>query len=58
MPLFEYFCKQCGKTFEKLVLRRDQEKEGIECPECGHKKCVKVPSVFSSSACQSTGSFT
>jgi putative FmdB family regulatory protein len=32
MPIFEYACKDCGTSFEKLV-RRDTE---VECPSCGH----------------------
>ena len=32
MPIFEYQCSQCNKTFEKIVFSGDKEK--IECPEC------------------------
>lgn len=32
MPLYEYRCRSCGKTFEQLVLG---EKEPVFCPECG-----------------------
>jgi putative FmdB family regulatory protein len=53
MPLYEYICKLCGTTFEKLVVRISDDIESPECPKCRHKECVKLPSVFSSSSsCQ------
>lgn len=30
MPMYEYFCKDCDKTFEELAKFEDQ----IECPVC------------------------
>ena len=32
MPIYEYKCKSCGLTFEKLV--KVNSKETINCPEC------------------------
>lgn len=34
MPIYEYACAPCGKTFEELVLRRSDEAE-VRCPACG-----------------------
>jgi putative FmdB family regulatory protein len=31
MPLYEYRCKECGHTFERLVFDKNQ---AIQCPEC------------------------
>ena len=31
MPLYEYRCKDCGKTFEQLVLGEDGP---VACPVC------------------------
>jgi putative FmdB family regulatory protein len=43
MPLYEYRCKNCGHTFEELVLG---QKEPVACPECrGHIE--RVMSSFS-----------
>ncbi|MGA3115120.1 MAG: zinc ribbon domain-containing protein [Syntrophobacteraceae bacterium] len=43
MPLYEYRCKECGNTFEKLVL---SEGEPITCPK-GHGGVEKLMSSFS-----------
>ncbi len=45
MPVYEYQCEECGKTFEVLtkVSRMDDEKE---CPDCGSTKVKRVFSVF------------
>lgn len=32
MPLIGYRCDKCGKTFEELVKRYDEE---VKCPACG-----------------------
>jgi putative FmdB family regulatory protein len=34
MPIYEYACTPCGKTFEELVLRKSDEAE-VRCPGCG-----------------------
>lgn len=34
MPIYEYNCEKCGKTFEKLIRASDGDKK-IECPDCG-----------------------
>ena len=56
MPIYEYICKNCGKRFDELVLKLEGA-EDIKCPQCGEKKCVKVPSVFSASSCSQVSSF-
>ncbi len=32
MPVFQYKCKKCGKSFEELVKKFDDE---VHCPACG-----------------------
>lgn len=32
MPIFEYSCKKCGATFEKILNKAEKE---ITCPRCG-----------------------
>lgn len=42
MPLFDFHCQACDKTFEKLV-RSDTQ---VACPHCGSadvSKCVSKP---------------
>ena len=34
MPIYEYACDPCGKSFEELVLRKSDEAE-VRCPKCG-----------------------
>ena len=66
MPIFEYMCKLCGESFEKIVPRAGDEL--CPCPKCGSEKTEKKLSVFggiltnnskvscpSAPACQSMG---
>jgi putative FmdB family regulatory protein len=48
MPIFEYTCPKCGKTFEKLVLGRNQGPP--PCPHCGAKKVLQQFSTFASAS--------
>ena len=45
MPIYEYRCKKCNNSFEKLVFAG--EEEDVKCPECGNKDVEKVISAFS-----------
>ena len=54
MPLYEYKCKECEKTFENLSSFRDSEKP-VECPNCGSKKTGKLLSTFCPSMGKSAG---
>lgn len=38
MPIFDFTCKECGKTFEKLVRSSDIPPE---CPSCGSRDTTK-----------------
>lgn len=44
MPLYEYFCRDCGATFEVLRPMSQVKVEEV-CPE-GHKGAKKVLSTF------------
>jgi putative FmdB family regulatory protein len=37
MPIYEYACAACGRSFEELVLRKSDEAE-VACPRCGGRK--------------------
>jgi putative FmdB family regulatory protein len=41
MPIFEFHCQKCDKTFERLVFRSD---EAVECPDCGEQSVNKLMS--------------
>ncbi len=44
MPIFEFSCKDCDKTFETLVLNSS---ERIQCPECKSNELDKLISAHS-----------
>ena len=44
MPLYEFDCRACGRTFEKLV--RVGGEADVGCPECGRPDVRKRPSAF------------
>lgn len=55
MPLYEYHCRQCGKSFE--LLRRMQEADRrLKCPHCGSTGVERQFSTFSAGGCSSAGS--
>ena len=43
MPIYEYACKACDRTFEELVLRRSDE-DDVRCPKCKGKRVEKLVS--------------
>jgi putative FmdB family regulatory protein len=51
MPIFDFFCNNCSKTFERFV-SSFKEADGIQCPHCGSKEIKKILSGFN---CGSTG---
>ncbi|HEU5334509.1 MAG TPA: zinc ribbon domain-containing protein [Terriglobales bacterium] len=57
MPLYEYRCRKCGKTFE--VLRRMQDADNdLQCPKCRSRKVERQFSTFASGGCGGSGKFT
>ena len=55
MPLYEYRCRQCGKSFE--LLRKMQDADGeLGCPECQSEDVERLLSTFASTGCSSSGS--
>lgn len=52
MPIFEYVCKQCEKSFEALVMGSRQP----ECPSCHGQKLEQRFSVFAPAVAQSKSS--
>jgi putative FmdB family regulatory protein len=45
MPIYEFSCLNCGKVFEKLVLK-DEEIQELRCPYCNSKNIKKLISNF------------
>jgi len=40
MPIYEYQCQDCRRTFEKLSFKGD--KQTVICPTCGSKEAKKL----------------
>jgi len=45
MPIYEYLCSSCGRSFEELARTMD-DPEGLICPQCGSRKVERQLSVF------------
>jgi putative FmdB family regulatory protein len=43
VPLFEYLCQDCGRSFEKIVPRYDSP---ADCIHCNSERVEKQLSVF------------
>jgi putative FmdB family regulatory protein len=46
MPSYDYYCKQCKKTFNMIMTLAEYEKGQVACPKCKSKKVEQKPSVF------------
>jgi putative FmdB family regulatory protein len=40
MPIYEYACGECGKSFEEFIIRRSDEAE-VRCPKCQSRKVAR-----------------
>lgn len=49
MPIYEYRCRGCGKTFE-ILQRMGEGSEGLTCPDCGEPRPDKQFSTFASAS--------
>ncbi|MEW6252013.1 MAG: zinc ribbon domain-containing protein [Planctomycetota bacterium] len=49
MPIYEYKCGGCERTFEELVLSEAAARK-VACPHCGGRRVERVPSVFAAHA--------
>lgn len=43
MPIFEFRCRKCKKSFEVLILRRDEK---VKCPYCESEELDRLLSSF------------
>jgi putative FmdB family regulatory protein len=55
MPIYEYRCRKCEKTFERFQ-KMGEGGEKLTCPFCGEKKPGKMISGFSSSKGETSAS--
>ena len=54
MPIYEYRCRDCGKSYEMLSGMQEADKD-LECPECHSHAVERQLSSFSASGCGPTG---
>lgn len=47
MPVYEYICQKCKKSFEVVRLIKENGRKGATCPKCASKKVERLwSSVF------------
>ncbi len=46
MPIYEFKCRDCGKTME-TICRMGEDGSNLACPHCGGKNLQKLLSRFS-----------
>ena len=55
MPVYDYRCTDCNKTYD--VYHKSREVEDVVCPSCGsvhHKKLMSIPVVSMGSTSSSS----
>ena len=40
MPIYEYLCKKCSKSFTLTMSISEHEKKTVQCPHCKSTKAV------------------
>jgi len=43
VPIYEYLCQECGREFQYLILKKDDEKT-LTCPECSGRTLKRLVS--------------
>ena len=46
MPVYDYACKDCQKTFERILTLHEHDSEEMRCPECGSKNIEQEAAAF------------
>ena len=55
MPLYEYQCRRCGNSFEKLRRMQDADAE-LQCPDCRSEEVERQFSTFAAGGCGASAS--
>ena len=55
MPMYTYVCKDCGQSFELLVVISDSE-EGLKCEKCNSKNIQRTFASFNTGSGGSSSS--
>ena len=46
MPVYDYFCKDCNQSFERVLTLREHDSEQLRCPDCGGKNIEQAAAAF------------
>ena len=46
MPVYDYHCKDCRKTFEQTLTLHEHDQSQTRCPHCGSKKVEQDAAAF------------
>lgn len=46
MPVYQFNCKECSKSFSQTMSVADLDKGKLRCPKCGSKKVVQRLAAF------------
>jgi len=46
MPVYDYICHDCNKSFETVLTLQEHDKEDIRCPKCGSKNVEQEVAEF------------
>lgn len=46
MPIYEYTCKECRKSFSTAISIDEHDHKKVTCPKCGSKKVEQQYSPF------------
>lgn len=46
MPVYDYICQDCQKTFEVALTLDEHDHENAKCPDCGSRNVEQEASAF------------
>jgi len=46
MPVYDYICEDCQKSFELVLTLGEHDKNNITCPKCGSKNVEQDAAAF------------
>ncbi len=46
MPVYEFVCKECKKSFARAMSFKELGKSSVACPHCKSKKTEQKPAAF------------
>jgi putative FmdB family regulatory protein len=46
MPVYDYVCNDCHKTFERVLTLHEHDSEQMRCPHCGSQNIEQEAAAF------------